>query len=173
VTLSDGDADGYADSLLVDVDGDGVSDLQVARDGEGYALATDDNADGNLADDESTTLTADELEQVIPRSTDMLDGELITLPSTFTGDIEAVQTHGGDPTAQDAQAYTVQPGDALWDVAERVYGDGSQYQRIADASDISDPSLIHPGEVLTIPMNATPPTGDPTATPGAPLDRPY
>jgi hypothetical protein len=48
-------------------------------------------------------------------------------------------------------SYTVAPGDDLWDIAERVYGDPSQFHRIADASGIVNPSLIIPGEVLTIP----------------------
>ena len=36
-------------------------------------------------------------------------------------------------------------------IAERFYGDGSKYQVIADASNIPNPDLIHPGQVLTIP----------------------
>ena len=47
--------------------------------------------------------------------------------------------------------YTVVSGDTLWAISERFYGDGSKYQRIADASGISNPDLIHPGQVLTIP----------------------
>jgi outer membrane autotransporter protein len=50
-----------------------------------------------------------------------------------------------------ARTYTVESGDTLWAIAERFYGDGSKYQIIADASGISNPDLIHPGEVLTIP----------------------
>lgn len=50
-----------------------------------------------------------------------------------------------------AQTYTVESGDTLWAIAERFYGDGSKYQVIADASGISNPDLIHPGQVLTIP----------------------
>ena len=46
---------------------------------------------------------------------------------------------------------TVAPGDSLWAIAERVYGDGNQYQRIADANGIANPDLIQPGQVLTIP----------------------
>jgi nucleoid-associated protein YgaU len=49
------------------------------------------------------------------------------------------------------RTYTVVSGDTLWAISERFYGDGSQYQRIADASGISNPDLIHPGQVLTIP----------------------
>jgi nucleoid-associated protein YgaU len=50
-----------------------------------------------------------------------------------------------------ARTYTVVSGDTLWAIAERFYGDGSKYQVIADASGISNPDLIHPGDELTIP----------------------
>ncbi|MGY4651078.1 LysM peptidoglycan-binding domain-containing protein [Mycobacterium sp. URHB0021] len=49
------------------------------------------------------------------------------------------------------RTYTVVSGDTLWAISERFYGDGSKYQAIADASGISNPDLIHPGQVLTIP----------------------
>ncbi|MGB8389581.1 LysM peptidoglycan-binding domain-containing protein [Mycobacterium sp.] len=50
-----------------------------------------------------------------------------------------------------ARTYTVVSGDTLWAIAERFYGDGNEYPVIADASGISNPDLIHPGQVLTIP----------------------
>lgn len=49
------------------------------------------------------------------------------------------------------RTYTVVSGDTLWAIADRFYGDGNQYQRIADASGVANPDLIHPGQVLTIP----------------------
>jgi nucleoid-associated protein YgaU len=49
------------------------------------------------------------------------------------------------------RTYTVVSGDTLWAISERFYGDGSKYQVIADASGISNPDLIQPGQVLTIP----------------------
>ena len=49
------------------------------------------------------------------------------------------------------RTYTVVSGDTLWAISERFYGDGSKYQQIANASGISNPDLIHPGQVLTIP----------------------
>jgi LysM repeat protein len=49
------------------------------------------------------------------------------------------------------RTYTVASGDTLWAISERFYGDGSKYQVIADASGISNPDLIQPGQVLTIP----------------------
>ncbi|MGW2869664.1 LysM peptidoglycan-binding domain-containing protein [Kitasatospora sp. NPDC001225] len=49
------------------------------------------------------------------------------------------------------QTYTVEPGDSLWAVAERFYGDGSRYLEIAQANGIDDPDLVNVGQVLTIP----------------------
>jgi hypothetical protein len=49
------------------------------------------------------------------------------------------------------RTYTVLSGDTLWAISERFYGDGSKYQVIADASGVSNPDLIYPGQVLTIP----------------------
>ncbi|MBX7435292.1 LysM peptidoglycan-binding domain-containing protein [Mycobacterium sp. Y57] len=55
------------------------------------------------------------------------------------------------PAPPAPRTYTVVSGDTLWAIAERFYGDGAQYQRIADASGVANPDLIHPGQVLTIP----------------------
>ncbi|MEV0297223.1 LysM peptidoglycan-binding domain-containing protein [Nocardia sp. NPDC050710] len=55
------------------------------------------------------------------------------------------------PPAPAAQTYTVEPGDTLWAIAERFYGDGNRYQEIADASGIGNPDAINIGQVLTIP----------------------
>ena len=55
------------------------------------------------------------------------------------------------PPAPAPRTYTVVSGDTLWAISERFYGDGSKYQVIADASGISNPDLIHPGQELTIP----------------------
>lgn len=56
-----------------------------------------------------------------------------------------------EPAPEPARTYTVESGDTLWAIAEQFYGDGSKYQIIADASGISNPDLIQPGQVLTIP----------------------
>lgn len=55
------------------------------------------------------------------------------------------------PAIPAARTYTVEPGDTLWAVAERFYGDGDRYRDIATASGIDDPDLIDVGQVLTIP----------------------
>lgn len=49
--------------------------------------------------------------------------------------------------------YTVVKGDTLWAIAKKYYGNGSQYTKIYNANKdkIKNPSLIYPGQVLTIP----------------------
>jgi nucleoid-associated protein YgaU len=47
--------------------------------------------------------------------------------------------------------YTVASGDTLSAVSERFYGDPNRYDQIADASGVSNPDLLHRGQVLTIP----------------------
>ena len=47
----------------------------------------------------------------------------------------------------------VQPGNSLWRIARRMYGDGLQYTLIyqANESQIRDPDLIYPGQIFRIP----------------------
>lgn len=56
-------------------------------------------------------------------------------------------------TAPSAKTYTVQKGDSLWAIAAKFYGKGSEYGKIASANadQISNPNLIYPGQVLTLP----------------------
>lgn len=53
-----------------------------------------------------------------------------------------------------AQTYTVKSEDCLWKIAQRFYGNGSQYTKIYNANKKtigSNPNKIYPGQVLTIP----------------------
>jgi hypothetical protein len=47
--------------------------------------------------------------------------------------------------------YTVKAGDTLWAIAQRTYGDGAKWNRIADANGIRDPRTLKVGQVLTLP----------------------
>ena len=44
-------------------------------------------------------------------------------------------------------------GDTLWAISAKYYGAGAQYTKIygANTDKISNPNLIYPGQVLTIP----------------------
>lgn len=53
-----------------------------------------------------------------------------------------------------AQTYTVVKGDCLWNIAKKFYGNGAQYTKIYEANKSvigSNPNLIYPGQVYTIP----------------------
>lgn len=55
---------------------------------------------------------------------------------------------------QTSKTYTVKPGDCLWNIAKKFYGKGSDYTKIYNANKGkigSNPNLIYPGQVFTIP----------------------
>jgi nucleoid-associated protein YgaU len=55
------------------------------------------------------------------------------------------------PPAPAERRYTVQRGDTLSKIAKEFYGNAGDYVRIAQANDIANPDLIHPGQDLLIP----------------------
>ena len=57
---------------------------------------------------------------------------------------EIGQAIGGD-------TYTVAKGDNLWQIAVRAYSDGFQWVKIARENNLTNPNLIHPGNVLKLP----------------------
>jgi nucleoid-associated protein YgaU len=52
------------------------------------------------------------------------------------------------------QAFIVQPGNSLWRIARRTYGEGPRYTVIYEANrtQIRDPDLIYPGQVFALPQ---------------------
>lgn len=49
--------------------------------------------------------------------------------------------------------FIVQPGDSLWSISQRLFNDGSKFERIFEANRdrIDNPDLIYPGQVLKLP----------------------
>lgn len=81
--------------------------------------------------------------------------------------------------AAETEQHTVVAGDTLWDIAEDATGDGENYHEIFEASKdtvqapghkITDPNLIYPGDVVTIPGAAASVAPAPTAEP-APVEQ--
>jgi nucleoid-associated protein YgaU len=70
-------------------------------------------------------------------------------------DFSDVQASSSSVPADATRTYTVEPGDSLSKIAKREYGDAGKWQRIyaANRNIISNPDLIHPGQVLTIPRD--------------------
>lgn len=48
-------------------------------------------------------------------------------------------------------SYTVIKGDSLWNISVRAYQDGYKWVLIAKTNNLSNPNIIHPGNVLIIP----------------------
>jgi LysM repeat protein len=79
------------------------------------------------------------------------EAEAEAAPAAEETHAEEAAAHPEPEPEPAVRTYTVESGDTLWAISERFYGDGSKYQIIADASGISNPDLIQPGQVLTIP----------------------
>jgi putative chitinase len=68
---------------------------------------------------------------------------------------EAVTPTPGTTQSVGKGTYTVQPGDDLWHIAEKVYNDGYKWTLIAKANNIMDPGTIFAGNVLKTPSVST------------------
>lgn len=57
-----------------------------------------------------------------------------------------------NPAVTENKTHTVQPGDTLWGLAKKYYGNGALYPKIVSANPgIKNPNLIYDGQVLSIP----------------------
>ena len=52
---------------------------------------------------------------------------------------------------QHVSEYVVQEGDYLWQIAEKLYGDGNQMQKLIDANRIPYPYNVEAGQTLQVP----------------------
>ena len=77
------------------------------------------------------------------------------LDSEGTASVENVRETSNSPAPSDnpVTTYIVVSGDSLWNIAKMFYGNGAKYTAIYEANKdkIANPSVIHPGQVLTIP----------------------
>ena len=78
-------------------------------------------------------------------------------PKGARPDFSDVQSGSSSTAATPGQerevSYTVQRGDSLSKIAQDQYGDGKKWKAIFEANrdQITNPDLIHPGQVLKIP----------------------
>ncbi len=87
----------------------------------------------------------------------------------------AAQAPTGSPTAQPTlspgeRSYTVEAGDNLWSIAQKMYGNGAKYPLILSANNLNENTKLRIGMVLTIPpLTATQPGPTVMPTPVSPI----
>ncbi|MBI3386051.1 LysM peptidoglycan-binding domain-containing protein [Candidatus Gottesmanbacteria bacterium] len=87
----------------------------------------------------------------LPNADAIEEGQQLVIP-TVTPIMPGGQVAGGASAMQPAaKTYTVVRGDTLWKIAVAQYGDGYKWNEIAQANKLSNPDLIHAGNVLTLP----------------------
>ncbi|MEZ4742801.1 MAG: LysM peptidoglycan-binding domain-containing protein [Bdellovibrionota bacterium] len=64
----------------------------------------------------------------------------------------SVDTSSSMDVSSDFFDYIVRRGDTVSGVAKRVYGTYTEWQKISDASGLSNPNLIFPGDKLKVPL---------------------
>ena len=62
-----------------------------------------------------------------------------------------VQNKVNEELLKKEQYYTIKPGDTLFGIAKRFYGDGYMYERISKRNNIENPNLIYAGVTIIIP----------------------
>lgn len=80
-------------------------------------------------------------------------GQILVIPSVTAkqptqGEIAMAKTA---PITIKENTYTVKEGDDLWDIALGAYGDGYMWVSVAKANNLTNPDLIHAGNVLKLP----------------------
>lgn len=81
---------------------------------------------------------------------------------------EFLQQYAQGAVAGSPTSYTVQSGDTLGRIAQKVYGDARRYPLIQQANNLKDPSQIWVGQVLIIPPIVSAPTPPAPVTPPPP-----
>ena len=80
------------------------------------------------------------------------NGQVLIIPDVKpvaapTGEVSSASTTAG----QEKRKYTVARGDDLWAIAVKEYKDGYKWTAIASANNLTNPDVIHAGNVLLLP----------------------
>lgn len=83
-----------------------------------------------------------------------LRADQVTLSGKVVARAELPVQVSAMPAATDGRNVVVQPGNSLWRLARRTYGDGMLYTTIytANREQIRDPDMIYPGQIFALPQ---------------------
>ena len=65
----------------------------------------------------------------------------------------AVNSQSSPPVSENVSVHVVVRGDTLWDIAKKYLGNPYRYPELARVSDIRNPNLIRPGDIVRIEKN--------------------
>lgn len=154
------DAEDFLDHLQDLKESKSPFEFIVIRDGPGRFSSFDTNLDVTLEDYKVTDDVAEGFDLAVSISLKEYRnyGTKIMNFALIEDQAETVETTGEtEPERQGEPAktgsYTVVNGDSLWKIAKQLLGDGNRWQEIYNLNrdKVSNPNLIHPGQVLAIP----------------------
>lgn len=79
------------------------------------------------------------------------NGETVDETAASAGEVDGKKAESGETPTGEFDTYTVVEGDNYWIIADKVYGNGANYQKILDFNNLTESDKIKPGEVLKIP----------------------
>jgi nucleoid-associated protein YgaU len=130
--------------------------------GSGYnwqAIADANNLENENDIEEGMTLVIPDISsptiaQVLePTVTEVLSPIVTLEPTQIVTEptVIEIQEEKGTTIQPKSGTYTVQRGDSLWKIAVAQYNDGYQWVKIAQANNLTNPDIIHAGNVLVLP----------------------
>ena len=128
--------------------------IETAEVGETYTVSKGDNL-WNVAENAygSGYNWVDIAKENNLTSPDMLyEGQTLLIPNVESklATVNSIMDESS-PDKISGATYEVQKGDNLWNICVRAYGDGFKWVEVAEKNNLSNPNLIHNGNILVLP----------------------
>lgn len=99
------------------------------------------------AQNTETKITEDTLKTEIAS----LKEENESLKQQLNPNYSSSDTQNTNSNTSGSTEYIVKEGDIIWNISKNVYGNGAYYQKILDANNLTENSVLKPGQKLIIP----------------------
>ena len=126
-----------------------------------YFVIQDFDYDHRAGEEEDIYYTL-KLKKYIPYGVKTVDVQLSGLAAARASSAAATSSQNSSNSGTN-NTYTVQKNDCLWNIAKACTGDGSRWPELYNLNKdkISNPNLIYPGQVLTLPSGWNTPVSVP------------